>query len=55
MMLADSFLAQIPDHSVTLFDKGFWSVHLMLSLRSPRTVKMSKTRYPVDRNAAPLK
>ncbi|MFK4754072.1 IS4 family transposase, partial [Oceanobacter sp. wDCs-4] len=22
---------------------------------SPRTVKMSKTRYPVDRNAAPLK
>jgi hypothetical protein len=30
--LADEFLQQIPDHSVTLFDKGFWSADLMLSL-----------------------
>lgn len=32
MRLADEFLQQIPDHSVTLFDKGFWSAYLMLSL-----------------------
>lgn len=32
MRLADEFLQQIPDHSVTLFDKGFWSADLMLSL-----------------------
>ncbi len=37
MTLADSFLAQIPDHSVTLFDKGFWSAHLMLSLNRTGT------------------
>jgi hypothetical protein len=32
MRLADEFLQQIPNHSVTLFDKGFWSADLMLSL-----------------------
>lgn len=32
MRLADEFLQQIPDHSVTLFDKGFWSANLLLSL-----------------------
>jgi hypothetical protein len=31
--LADSFIAQIPDHSVTLFDKGFWSADLLLTLK----------------------
>ncbi len=32
MRLADAFMQQIPDHSVTLFDKGFWSADLLLSL-----------------------
>src|SRR5690606_24357129 len=30
--LASKFLNQIPDHSITLFDKGFWSADLLLSL-----------------------
>ena len=30
--LADDFSQQSPDHSVTLFDKGFWSANLKLSL-----------------------
>ncbi len=34
MRLADEFLQQIPNHSVTLFDKGLWSADLMLSLTS---------------------
>jgi len=29
--LAKIFLAQIPDQSLTLFDKGFWSAHLLLN------------------------
>lgn len=29
MRLADEFLQQIPDHSVTLFDKGFWGAELL--------------------------
>ncbi|WP_423228030.1 IS4 family transposase [Phytopseudomonas dryadis] len=32
MRLAETFLAQIPDNSVTLFDKGFWGADLLLSL-----------------------
>jgi hypothetical protein len=36
MRLADEFLQQIPNHSVTLFDKGFWSADLMLSLSGQR-------------------
>lgn len=32
MRLADTLLAQLPDRSITLFDKGFWSAHLMLSV-----------------------
>jgi hypothetical protein len=32
MRLADEFLQQIPNDSVTLFDKGFWSANLLLSL-----------------------
>ncbi len=32
MRLADEFLQQIPNHSVTLFDKGFWSAEMMLDL-----------------------
>ncbi|WP_271408194.1 IS4 family transposase [Pseudomonas sp. Q1-7] len=32
MRLADAFVQQIPDHSVTLFDKGFWSADLLLGL-----------------------
>lgn len=34
MRLADAFMQQIPEHSVTLFDKGFWSADLLLSLAS---------------------
>lgn len=30
--LAERFLESIPDHSVTLFDKGFWGANLMISL-----------------------
>lgn len=32
MRLADEFLQQIPSHSVTLFDKGFWSADLLLKV-----------------------
>jgi hypothetical protein len=32
MRLADEFLEQIPNQSVALFDKGFWSADLMLRL-----------------------
>lgn len=32
MRLADGFVQQIPNHSVTLFDKGFWSADLLLGL-----------------------
>lgn len=32
MRLADDFLQQIPNHSVTLFDKGFWGADLLLGL-----------------------
>lgn len=32
MRLADEFLQQVPNHSVTLFDKGFWGADLLLSL-----------------------
>ncbi|XLY89585.1 IS4 family transposase [Ectopseudomonas mendocina] len=32
MRLADEFVQQIPQHSVTLFDKGFWSADLLLKL-----------------------
>lgn len=32
--LAEAFLAQIPDDSVTLFDKGFWGANLLSSLTS---------------------
>lgn len=30
--LAEAFVQQIPDHSVTLFDKGFWGAELLLNL-----------------------
>ncbi len=30
--LADAFIGRIPEHSVTLLDKGFWSADLLLSL-----------------------
>lgn len=30
--LAQSMMAKIPDNSITLFDKGFWSANLMLGL-----------------------
>lgn len=30
--LADEFIDQIPDHSVTLLDKGFWSADLLLKV-----------------------
>lgn len=30
--LADDFVAGIPDHSITLLDKGFWSADLLLRL-----------------------
>jgi len=32
MRLADEFLQQVPDHSVTLFDKGFWGAELLSNL-----------------------
>lgn len=32
MRLADEFVQQIPQHSVTLLDKGFWSADLLLKL-----------------------
>ncbi|MGI9282552.1 MAG: IS4 family transposase, partial [Endozoicomonas sp.] len=35
--LAEAMLAKIPDHSVTLFDKAFWSANLMHSLSSQET------------------
>jgi len=37
MRLADEFLQQIPNQSVTLFDKGFWSADLMLRLNGQGT------------------
>jgi len=30
--LAETFLSRIPDRSITLFDKGFWSANLLLKL-----------------------
>lgn len=30
--LAEAFLSKIPDHSVTLLDKGFWGADLLSSL-----------------------
>lgn len=30
--LAEQFISNIPDHSVTLLDKGFWSANLLMSL-----------------------
>ncbi|OCO53016.1 transposase [Escherichia coli] len=109
-MLAHSMLATIPDNSITLFDKLFYSEDLLLTLNQkgcnrhwllpawkniasemielgntaspgtipkrlehlrgalevvfitkrprpsrPRSVKISKTRYPVKHSAAPLK
>src|SRR5690606_10203010 len=32
MRLAEDFLKKIPDRSITLLDKGFWSADLLLSL-----------------------
>ena len=32
MRLAETFLGQIPDNSITLFDKGFWDADLLLSV-----------------------
>lgn len=32
MRLAESFLGQIPEDSITLFDKGFWGADLLLSV-----------------------
>lgn len=37
MRLADEFLQRIPDHSVMLFDKGFWGAELLSSLSSSGT------------------
>ena len=73
-VLAHSMLATIPDNSITLFDKLFYSEDLLPKrlehLRGalevvfitkrprpsrPRSVKISKTRYPVKHSAAPLK
>ena len=34
LRLADEFLARIPDHSITLFDKGFWGADFLLRLAS---------------------
>ncbi len=34
LRLADEFLAHIPDHSITLFDKGFWGADFLLRLAS---------------------
>ncbi len=36
MRLAEQFVSNIPDHSVTLLDKGFWSAELLLSI-SPKS------------------
>jgi len=35
--LADDFMGRIPDHSITLFDKGFWSADLLLGLSGQGT------------------
>ena len=32
MRLADEFIHQIPDNSITLFDKGFWSANLLIKV-----------------------
>jgi hypothetical protein len=37
MRLADEFLQQIPDHSVMLFDKGFWGAEMLSSLSNVGT------------------
>ncbi|UJO10576.1 IS4 family transposase [Xanthomonas arboricola pv. pruni] len=37
--LSEPFLHSIPDHSVTLFDKGFWSADLLLSLANTGTAR----------------
>lgn len=37
MRLAETFYQQIPDHSVTLFDKGFWSADLLLGVSQAGT------------------
>lgn len=34
LRLAEEFIARIPDHSVTLFDKGFWGADFLTSLSS---------------------
>jgi hypothetical protein len=34
LRLADDLLARIPDHSITLFDKGFWGADFLLQLAS---------------------
>lgn len=34
--LAENFLTQIPVNSITLFDKGFWSANLLLSLNKQK-------------------
>lgn len=34
LRLADEFLTRIPNHSVTLFDKGFWGADFLLRLAS---------------------
>jgi len=39
MRLANEFLQQIPDHSVTLFDKGFWGAELLSSLNNAGTCR----------------
>ena len=35
MRLAESFLNQIPDHSVTLLDKGFWGADFLQQIAEP--------------------
>lgn len=35
--LADELLQQVPDHSVTLFDKGFWGAEMLLKLSQAGT------------------
>ncbi len=37
MHLTDEFLQQIPDHSVTLFDKGFWGAEMLSGLSKAGT------------------
>ncbi|ENZ96697.1 transposase-like protein [Xanthomonas fragariae LMG 25863] len=44
--LSEPFLQSIPDHSVTLFDKGFWSADLLLSLANTGTARHWLTPAP---------